>query len=71
MYPLSDENPNKNMSCAKDCSVFDVKAKINVSVASGAINRPTKQLLLLVLSVAKTRFYDSTKIRLQILGFLG
>ena len=54
--------------CATDCPVFEIKAKINVSVPSGFINRPIstelyiKRILLLVHSVATTRVYDSTKI---------
>ena len=59
------------MQCLKlsatDCPVFEVKAKINVSVLSDVINRPKskdfniKRSLLLLLSVARTRFDDSTK----------
>ena len=63
--------------CATDCPVFEVKAKINVSVPSGVINRPKStdsyinRFLLLVYSVARTRFDDSKNIRPKILGFPG
>ena len=59
------------------CPVFKIKTKINVLVHSGVINRPKstefyiKRFLLLVHSVARTRFDDSTETRLQILGFPG
>ena len=75
MYLLSDrkKNPNKNipsllyMYSATDCPVFEITTKINVLVPSDVINRSkstdcsTKRSLLLVLSVAITRFDDSTK----------
>ena len=64
VYPFSDKN-TPCLLCTTDCPVFEVrKAKINVS---DVINRPkstdinTKLSLLLVLSVARTRFGNSTK----------
>ena len=62
---------------ATDRPVFEVKAKINVSVPSDVINRSksieysTNCSRLVVHSEARTRFDDDTKISLQILGFLG
>ena len=53
--------------CAIDCPGFRVKAKVNVSVPSGFINRPKstdfyiKRFLRLVHSVDRTRFDDDTK----------
>ena len=61
--------PNEKMLCllnATDCPVFEAKVQINVSVPSGVIDRPKstdfyiKRFILLVYSVARTRF-DSTK----------
>ena len=48
--------------CVTDCPVFEVKAKINVSVHSGVIYRPNRLTLTQNGSyVARTRFDDSTK----------
>ena len=68
MYPFSD----RKMQVRIFVSVIEVNAKINVSVPSDVINPPKstylniKRSLLLILSVARTRFDGSTKIRLQI-----
>ena len=40
---LRQKNPSKNTLCplyTTDCTVFEAKANISVSVPSGAINRP-------------------------------
>ena len=61
--------------CAPDCPVLKVKAKVNVSVPSDVINRPnstgfnTKRVILLVISVARTRFDDSIKTDFKYLDF--
>ena len=67
---LSLKNPNKTIRCgkrARDCPVFEVKAKINVSVPSDVINRSksidysTNGFRLVVHSEARTMFDDITK----------
>ena len=56
-----------SLLCATGCPVFEIKAKINVSVPSCVINLPNstdfyiKRFLLLVHSVTRTSFDDGTK----------
>ena len=64
---LIEKNPNENMLCllcATYCPVFEVKAKINVSVTfwrHKSTDFYMKRFLFLIYSVARTRFDDSTK----------